>query len=206
MSDNITIIGSETSPFVRMIRMVAEELGAPYDLELTSFFAKNTTEQERLVLDNNPLMKVPIVRRGESVIFETRVIVAYLLKHFESKGDYRSNFPKSFDEENVVSTILGIVEAGVLSFILKGTHPEIKADEGYLARSKERMKSGLEWLNAQETLGESFGVPETLLVCALDWFKKRNVIEWSNYNHLVGIHARYQDRDSVINTRIPENA
>lgn len=206
MRGEIVIIGSYTSPFVRIVRLVAEELSIPYKLELTSFYAKNTKEQEQLIQESNPLMKIPVLIHGDNTVIESRVIIAYLLKNFGGNGDFRSDFPANVAEDNIVSTLYGIIEAGVLRFIMKNTDPDIDMESGYLARSLERMESGLAWLNKQETLGQSFGVPEALLVCGLDWFKKRNVIDWSDYEHLNKVHARFQDRDAVINTRIPEDA
>lgn len=206
MSNDVTIVGSYTSPFVRAVRLVAEELGATYVIEPTAFFAKNTEEQEQLIENHNPLMKVPVLKHDGHTIFETRIIINYLLQHFKTEGDFRTNFPTDVSEDNIVSTLLGIMDAGVLRFILKNTHPEIDFNGGYYARSLERMKNGLEWLNQQETLGKSFGVPEALLVCALDWFKKRNVVDCDAYDHLNKVHARFQDREPVINTRVPEDA
>lgn len=206
MADTVKIIGSLTSPFVRITRVICEELGVAYDMELTSFYARNTPEQETLIKNHNPLMKIPVLVHGEETVIESRVIVTYLLRHFQVESDFRADFPASVTEDNMVSTINGIIEAGVLRFIMKGQQPGADLETGYLVRSLERVQSGLAWLDSQKTLGESFGVPEALLICALEWFKKRHVVDWSGYDHLAAVHAQYAERASLVKTRIPEGA
>ena len=81
----------------------------------------------------------------------------------------------------------------------------IDMDLPYLARSLERMRCGLKYLDENTNLGAHFGLPELALICGLDWFKKRDIIDWSMYDNLVQIHARYTDRPSLAATRIPDN-
>lgn len=202
----LKIIGSVTSPFVRAVRLACEELGLDYALEITTFFTKNTAEQEDLVKQHNPLMRVPVLVDGEDIIIDSRVIVAYLIKQYGNGKDFAAGFPLSIQHENILTTIYGMLEAGVLRFILKNTQPNININEGYAARSLERIYSALEWLDAQKELGQTFGVSESLLICALDWMKKRAIVDWSKYHHLVALHQRFSQRDSVLKTRIPENA
>ena len=206
MSQEITIIGSETSPFVRIVRMIAEELDVVYKMDPTSFYVRNTPEQEAHVQTNNPLMKIPVLIHDEDTVFESRVIATYLLKNFKPRNDFRTNFLANVTEDNILSTIYGIIDSGVLRFVMKNGHPEINMEAGYMARSLTRMHSGLKWLDRQPVLGKSFGVPEAALICALDWFTKRNVIDWSAYKNLAAVKDKFKSRESVVKTRIPEDA
>jgi glutathione S-transferase len=206
MTPPLRIIGSLTSPFVRVVRLVCEELSLAYDVELTTFYAKNTPEQEELIRRHNPLMKVPVLVDGDDTVMDSRVIITYLMNSYGKGKDFAAGFPLSIQQENILTTTYGILDAGVLRFILKNTQPHINIEEGYAARSLERMASALEWLNAQEHIGQTFGVPEALLMCGLDWLKKRSVIDWSGYSNLVAFHQQCSQRASVVNTMIPENA
>lgn len=206
MAETLKIIGSLTSPFVRITRVICEELGVDYEMDLTAFYARNTPEQEQNVKDHNPLMKVPVLIHGDETVIESRVITDYLLKNFKPAGDFRPDFPAGMNEANIVSTLYGIMDSGVLRFIMKSQQPGIDVDTGYLARALERMQSGLVWLDEQKNLGQSFGVPEALMICALDWFKKRNVVDWSGYGNITAVHEKFSGRPSLVATRIPEDA
>ncbi|MFO1242685.1 MAG: glutathione S-transferase family protein [Rickettsiales bacterium] len=204
----LTIVGSLTSPFVRVVRTVCEELQLPYDMDLTVFFAKQDEAAKEHLSQHNPLMRVPVLIDGEKHILDSRIILSYLLKHPDAKPltDFRADFPRGLEDENRLSVLYGIVDAGVLYFIMRNLHPEVKPDTGYLVQSQRRIRQGLEWLDKDKELGEGFGIPELVLLCGLEWFKKREVVEWTGYSHLRAVHARYHERPSLVKTCIPENA
>ena len=204
MTQTLEIIGSLTSPFVRITRVVCEELGVPYKMDLTKYFGKNTEEQEELVKNNNPLMRVPVLIDQGQTIIDSRVIAAYLIKTYGQDHDFAAR-PPSLDEENILTTIYGIIDAGVLRFIIKNENPDVSLQDGYMERSLERLESGLAWLN-QQALGQRFALPEAMLICGLEWMKKRDVIDWSSYTNLVKVHSCFFERASLVKTRIPEDA
>lgn len=206
MAEKLKIIGSLTSPFVRIVRVVCEELHAPYEVDVVLPFGKMSEEQNRRINENNPLMKVPIlIDKGQNVL-DSRVIVTYLLKHYAANKtpDFSTEFPKTPQEDNIVSTIYGIADSGVLGFMTKNTHPEVNMDHGFMKRSNDRLEHGLAWLDKQQSLGQDFGVPEALLICVLEWFTKRNICDWQKYPHLESVHSRFQNRPSLVKTRIPK--
>lgn len=199
------LIGSVTSPYVRFVRVTLAELGVEHEFTVTGPFAKMGPEDERRIVEANPLMKVPaLLVDGESII-DSRVIVGWLLARHGGPGRFGAGFPESIARDNVLSAIYGVLEAGILRFILKGSHPEIEMNAGYMARSLERIRSGLGWLDRSTQLGQNFGPPEALLVCALEWLHKRAVYDWSVHPRLVEAHARYAERESLVATRIPES-
>lgn len=199
----LKVIGSQTSPFVRSVRTLCEELVLEYELLETSFYAKMTAQDHEFINKKNPLMRVPVLIDDNQEIFDSRIIIAYLLEEYGAEK-IESSFENKYDSENALSAILGIIDAGVLRFILALESQDM--DAGYMKRSYERMQRGLEFLNNQKRLGQKFGVAEIALVCALEWFKKRNVIDWSGFGHLVEVHTKFKDRPSLIATRIPESA
>jgi hypothetical protein len=73
-----------------------------------------------------------------------------------------------------------------------------------MARSLARAQSGLRWLARSNDLGAGFGPPEALLVCGLEWMRKRSVYDWSVHARLVEVHRRYEARESLVTTRIPD--
>lgn len=204
----LTIVGSLTSPFVRVVRTMCEEMQLPYEMDLTVFFAKQDEDAKEHLSSHNPLMRVPVLIDGETHVLDSRIILNYLLKHPSTKplADFRTGFPQSIEEENILSVLYGIIDAGVLCFILRTLHPEVKPGTGYLVQSQRRIQQGLEWLDKNAALGKSFGIPEILLMCGLEWFAKREVVDWKECSQLKAIHLRYHERPSLIRTRIPETA
>jgi glutathione S-transferase len=198
----VRIIGSVTSPFTRTVRVACEELGVAYDFEATPPFVKMSPEHLALVNRHNPLMKVPVLVDGGEDIMDSRVIVEHLLRRHPRK-EFRG--PENVKETNILTVVYGVLDAGILWFILGTTHPELKSDAGYLARSMERVGHGLAWLDRQPLLGQRFGPTEALLVSGLDWFSKRDIFKWEDLPHLKKVHAAFHGRSSMVKTRIPDN-
>ena len=68
------LIGSNTSPYVRKVRIVMAEKKLDYEYVLEDVFAANTS-----IAASNPLGKVPcLVMEAGDVIYDSRVIVEYL--------------------------------------------------------------------------------------------------------------------------------
>lgn len=198
------LIGSLTSPYVRFIRVVLAELGLDYAFDLTGPFGKQAPGQEAAINEANPLMKVPILRVDEGPIIDSRVILDWLLERHVGSDGFGAGFPESLLRENVLTTVYGVQEAGVLRFILQGSHPEIDMNAGYMARSMERMRRALDWLDRTSGLGDTFGPPEAALVCCLEWLQRRAVYDWSSHRRIVELHALYAGRPALVATRIPE--
>jgi len=198
------IIGSVTSPFTRFVRVTCEELSLSYEFEITPPFSKLTKDQENLINTHNPLMRVPILVDGETEIMDSRIIVQHLIKKYGKKDGFGAGFPAQPPDENILTVILGTVDAGILRFVLGASNKEINADAGYMARSRERMRHGFEWLERQSSLGREFGIPETMLICGLEWFKKRDIYDWNVFLNIVKTYKSHCDRPSLVKTRIPE--
>ncbi len=206
------LLGSLTSPYVRLIRTLCDELQLPYQLELTQPFLKLTREEHLTIKERNPLFRVPVLIDGETEVFESRIIASYLL---QKPGARRGSisFPLSVEQENVLSAIYGAIEAGVTKFVLSKSDASIDTSKGYFPRFDERMRSTFEWLEAKlqgpspSSLGEAYGICEMALVCCMEWMKKRGIYQWEgNYPHVVAVYERFKNQHSLVKTRIPENA
>ncbi len=199
------IIGSQVSPFVRIVRIACEELGFPYELVETGSFATMSEEDATLINTNNPLMKVPILSDGDNRIIDSRIIVNYLIK--KAANDVPPDFNTALDDEaeNLISIIMGTADAALLCFLF-GKTTDLDPNEGYLKRSMTRIQKSLAYLNDHKTLGNTFGPAEIMLISVLGWFKKREICDLSTYQNLLKICEKYENRDSIVKTRIPETA
>lgn len=200
------IIGSFTSPYTRIVRVICEELNIAYEHEVTGPFGKTTPEQQALIGKHNPLMRVPIMIEDDTVLFESRVIANYLY----NKHHYRA---LSTDEENIISTIYGALDTGIIRFLLLKNDPQLDVSRGYFTRFAERLDRSMQWLDGELTglqkkssaPTETFGLWQIVLICCLEWFDKRQIYDWRKFPQLVQLHARYRERPSLLKTRIPEN-
>lgn len=72
----ITLYESPISPYVRKVKMVLHEKGLPYESRLIDLFAEEQRKPEYLAL--NPFHRVPVLRDGDAVLFESTAIAEYL--------------------------------------------------------------------------------------------------------------------------------
>lgn len=198
------IIGSQPSPFVRIVRITCEELSLPYELLETGAFSSMTAEDAELINSNNPLMKVPVLRDEGKNIIDSRIIVNYLINKFGDQANADFSTTINDDQQNLISIILGVGDAALIRFVF-GKTTDLDLEKGYLKRSLNRIEASLSYLNEQSDLGKTFGVPELMLISLLDWFKKRGICDWSMHENLVALYDRYEKRDSIVKTRIPDN-
>lgn len=198
------LIGSLTSPYTRLVRVTLAELGLEHEFEVTAPFGRLDAAQSERIDSLNPLMKVPILAFGGERLLDSRVILMHLLRGHARPGQFGAGFPESAQRENQLSVVYGVIESGILRFLFINSHPEVNADAGYMARSLKRMQVGLGWLDRELPRDDTFGPPEAMLVCGLEWFSKRNIVDWSVYPNLVACHARHANRPSLAGSRIPK--
>jgi glutathione S-transferase len=84
-------------------------------------------------------------------------------------------------------------------------HPEIDGKSGYIGRFNERMEKGLEWIDKELVTGRGFGVPDVALICGLEWFEKRQIVDWRKYPTVAAVYEQHRSRPSLVQTRIPEH-
>ncbi len=204
------LYGSVTSPFVRSVRIVANELRVEHEFIEIGPFGKETPEQRSLLKEHNPLIRVPVLVDNDQVVFESRIICNYLLERAGScPASFRAQYPLSFPEENIISTIQGAIESCTIPFMITRSDADIKAEGGYFERFRQRTQASFDWLNKQLAVrpsyfGNKFGVSEAFMIAALEWMQKRQAFDWSEYEKIVDFHHRFLDRESVVKTRIPE--
>ncbi len=196
------LTGYKTSPYFRLIHALCLELDIDCDLDIITFLLKATPEEMDAIKQKNPLMKIPILVDGDTTIMDSRIIANYLLNKVGDTGDI--SFPLSIEDENRLSVIYGMLDSGILRFIM--SHGDTDMDEGYMKRSYERIGESLTFLSKQTFEENKFGLPEMLLVCALEWFDKRQVYDWKTFPEIQKIYAFYKERASLIETRIPKTA
>ncbi len=196
----MNVIGSKTSPFVRIVRASALELGLDCNFHETSSMLNPTEEDVKLVNEKNPLMKIPILEDGDTRVIESRIIVNYLINKAKEQGaDSNINIYLSDQDEHDLSVIYGISDSVLLYFLL-GKTTEANLTVGYPARMLARVDHAYNYLNEQKHIGENFGIVELVLITILDFTRATGVYDYSNFSHLTEVHARYSERESLAST------
>ncbi|MGH1374952.1 MAG: glutathione S-transferase family protein [Alphaproteobacteria bacterium] len=194
------IIGSLTSPYVRITRALAEELSLSYELVQISTMLAPTPEEAELVKNNNPLIRVPVLQDSDNTIFDSRIICNYLINKENNISPFNKDL--TIEQENAITAILGICESAIVRIIFSHS-TDLDLEEGYLKHSLDRVANTLNYLNSLEDLGKEFGLPELALICTIEFLEKRKVIEWRTYKNIETIYETYKDRPSLVKTSIP---
>lgn len=191
------LYGTTTSPFVRRVRVVAAEVGAPYELVNTA-----PDEGQAALKAVSPIWKVPVAELGERIIYDSRVIIDWLTT-FRGWGDLRAPSDQ-WREANLVNAIDGALESGVQLFYLKreGVDPMALP---FGTRQVERMNAVFTWLGGElgkGGFGDGLGLPEVSLIACFDWLDFREVYPTARHDDAFAtLRATYRERPSLADTR-----
>jgi len=195
----LRLFGTTTSPYVRRVRIVADELGVPYELVNTA-----TEDGQRALRASSPLWKVPsaeLIADDGAVepLFDSHPITEVLLHRHGPAPLTAFDF---FDptSRNVLSAIDGVVDALINVFVLArdGIKPP---DAPYLKKQQDRAAASLAWLEQRAgELPTDFGLLPVALVTTIDWIRFRNTAPLDDYPALCAASDRWRDRPSVAQT------
>jgi glutathione S-transferase len=198
----IQVVGSLPSPYVRMVRIVLKELELPFELIEVPPFKGLQEKDKETILKHNPIQKVPTLLDGGQEIWESRVIIDYLLKKYS-----KSPLQRSIKEENRISVVLSALDTAIQKYIILGSDPTIDGSRGYFARMNLRLDSTLAWLEShaiKNEPGSDWLVSSLWIGVLVEWFEKRKIRDLSGYKNLQAIRSYYSTRKSFQETTIPE--
>ena len=159
---------SQSSPFVRKVKLAAHVLGFADELELVETNTMDTNDPIRLV---NPLGKIPALEDGNSILYDSRVIVEYL----DSKSGGGKLIPKAgaarFETLTRAALMDGIMDAAILIVYEGRMRPENKYVESFVGYQREKIQRGLEVAAASSPQYVNGAMPdagEIALACVLD--------------------------------------
>lgn len=188
------LYGSQTSPFVRRIRMMLENI--PYDFkELNIFETQDAVELNKV----NPINQVPVLTDGEITIWDSRQIFNYLNAiHRFQNIDWK--------DENTLTAIDGAMNAGVSLLLMKRSGINTTEPYMYVVRQKDRMDSILDYLKPfiQDHALKTWDFHTASLYCFLDWAVFRGLITLDNRPDCQQMLNMYKDRLIVKRTEIPK--
>ena len=187
---------SQSSPFVRKVKLAAHVLGFAGELQLVETNTMDINDSIRLV---NPLGKIPVLEDGSSILYDSRVIVEYL----DSKSGGGKLIPKAgaarFETLTRAALMDGIMDAAILIVYEGRMRPKDKYVEGFVTYQREKIQRGLEVAagsSSQYINGAMPDAGEIALACVLDYLDFRQQLNWRD--HAANLQAWLADFAAVV--------
>lgn len=196
-----TLYMSPLSPYTRKVRVMLAEKGLEY--------RNQQMPTERLHNDYgnniNPCGRVPALDDNGRVLFESNVILAYLLTQYPDTPQNAPNPPlvkslvrpdKRWEDMETLAAIETLLDCG-LTMLRFGKHSGVDKEPKYLEREHARVQSILDWVDKRATpegfVPGWFSVMDLNMVITAQWVDFRGLFEWRgrpNIDRLVALHEK----------------
>ncbi|XYJ10269.1 glutathione S-transferase N-terminal domain-containing protein [Telluria sp. B2] len=197
------LIGSNTSPYVRKVRVVMAEKKLDYTFELDNVWAADTR-----IHQSNPLGKVPcLLMEDGSAIYDSRVISEYLdtltpvCKLLPPNGRDRA------DVKVWEALADGVLDAAVLVRLEKTLRPQEQQSPQWIERQLGKVRAGLQVMSDKLgdgafCMGKNYTLADVAVGCALGWLTFRFPdIDWRGaHPNLARLHDKLAERASFKDT------
>lgn len=187
-----TLYGSRTSPFVRKVRMLMEDL--PYDFKELDIFSP---EGAKILNEVNPINQLPALVDGDQKIWDSRQIYNYLC--------FKHELPKmTWDEENILTAIDSAASSGVTILLMRRSG--LPEDVMYSKRQHERISSVLDYLKPYilDNALKEWSFNTMSLYSFLDWAIFRNIFSIEDRPECQKFLDAHAERQIVKETQIPK--
>lgn len=194
------LYGTANSPYTRIVRVLAAELGLEPELRPMAW-----RETPDALFALNPTGRVPVLVDGTRRVTDSRVICAYLAQHPQARPAPDLRLPGGstrWDEEGLVTLAYGILDSGGVLRVFRDppavTHP-------YLERSGRRIGTSLAAIDQRCAGGHlveagTFGLAEIAVLTAVDAMAATGLAALEQYRQLQGVRERWRDRPSLAAT------
>lgn len=200
------LIGSNTSPYVRKVRIVMIEKKLDYVFVTEDVWAEQTT-----IAESNPLGKVPcLIMEGSDALFDSSVIVEYL-DTLSPVGKLIPSVGRERAEIKTWETLAdGVLDAAILARLEAtwGGRTDAQRSPAWIERQLGKVQSSLRAMS--RGLGEKpfcggvhFTLADVAVGCALGYLDFRfPEIDWrTEYPNLVKLQDKLMQRASFVETR-----
>lgn len=139
---------SPTSPYVRKVTTVAHELGLISQIELLPA-TPHPVDRDAAIVAKNPLGKVPtLLTEDGDVLFDSRVIVEYLLSLVPGQTLLQASGPARWLHLRQQALADGLLDAALLIRYENSVRPEAIRSEPWLKGQYEKIASALGGIEA----------------------------------------------------------
>lgn len=204
----LTVYGTVTSPFVRRVRIVADELGVASTLLDVNDPAVQADFRAR-----SPIWKVPVATWGDELLLDSHTITELLMAR-RGPGPLQPFDPLDVGARNAIAVADGAADALINAFYLARDGVDA-GQSAYLRKQQERAAAALAWLDARvdgpcvrttpaaATEGPigPIGLVEIALFTALSWMAFRATYPIERHANLTRFLAIHAERPSFAATR-----
>lgn len=202
LPENMKLIGSTTSPYVRKVRIVMAEKKLDYQFAIEDVWRADTT-----IAESNPLGKVPcLVMEDGGAVFDSRVIVEYL----DTLTPVGKLIPTSGRERAEVkcweALADGLCDAAIL-MRMEAQRPENEHSAKWITRQRKKVDGALHAMSAglgdgPWCNGNHYSLADIAVGCALGWVEFRFPdITWRDeYPNLSRLNDKLHERTSFRET------
>jgi glutathione S-transferase len=201
------LIGSDTSPYVRKVRVVMAEKRIDYRYEREDVWSPTTAIQQ-----SNPLGKVPVlITEDGAAVFDSRVIVEYL----DTLTPIQRLIPPSGRARVEVkcweALADGVLDAAIAARLELTQRSEAQRSPSYLARQMSKVQAALDAM--AKGLGDKpwcaegkFTLADVAVGCTLGYLDFRFPdLDWRTRHPALAAHAdRLLARQAFVDTAPPK--
>ena len=196
---------SPLSPYTRKVRVMLAEKGLEYQNQQMPFDRLQNDYGNNI----NPCGRVPALDDNGRVLFESNVILDYLLTQYP---DSPKNAPapalvksllrpdQRWEDSETLVAIETMLNCG-LTMLRFGTHSGVEKEPAYLAREHTRVQSILDWLDKRATpegfVPGWFSVLDLNLIITVQWVDFRKLFEWRGRPNIDKLVARHENRPTI---------
>jgi glutathione S-transferase len=199
------LLGSKTSPFVRKVRLVVEELSLEGEVEFIESAAKSPSDD---LLNKAPIGKIPVLYLAENkTVFESDIISRFLAQFKKNNTLFPINFHLDF--ESNLALINGGIESAA-NTVMESWKEEAKQDQNLIVRYKSRIDRILRRLNdlcdreIKMLIANEGKYLEFALISLLGYLDFRRVIDnLGEYEKLVNFYEQVKAKP-IFKKTIPE--
>jgi glutathione S-transferase len=165
---------SPTSPFVRKVLVVADELGLGDQIRNVPVVITPTSPDANLSA-LNPLGKIPALELEDGdCLFDSRVIVTYLLSLAREPRRVLPEGAAGVRALRVEAAADGLLDAGILSRYETVLRPEAYRWQDWVDAQCDKVERSLRWLEANvELTAAPLDLGKIAAACAVGWVRFR---------------------------------
>jgi len=198
------------SPAARKVRIYLAEKG----IQVTEHEQHRGFLPIEEIAPLNPNLTIPVMHDGDLPLFDSQVMVAYILEKYPSvldaeppllptlvRADHKWRDANLLATLQTLSVSLEHIHAlGTLGGLSDETVP-------YLARERTRVDSILDWLDGQASpegfAPGWFSLMDIMFIVHIQFSETRNGLQWQGRNNLDRLFHALADRPSVAQTVFP---
>jgi|SRR5690606_16845799 len=198
------LLGSNTSPYVRKVRVVMAEKKLDYDFQLEDVWASDSTIQEF-----NPLGKVPcLIMDDHGSLFDSRVIVEYL----DTLSPVGRLLPQPGRDRAAVkcweAIADGVLDAALLIYMENNKRTPEQRNQSIVDRQYGKIHAALDFMNRglgehAFCMGVNFSLADIAVGCALGYLDLRySDLDWrASHPNLKRLEEKLASRPSFQQTK-----